>query len=149
MRRAYVLALLAGVAIASAGAIATEPADGLPNPFYAMDTCTKDLSLKSDIPPSAQFDLLKETGYSGTAWTEEAPEAVTAALAALKSRGLTMYAIYCGATDPGPFAAGDSSSRRPEGATDVDLAAHRRQGTGHLVAVRLRTDHRRASPAGR
>jgi sugar phosphate isomerase/epimerase len=98
MRRAYVLALLAGVAIASAGAIAAEPADGLPNPFYAMDTCTKDLSLKSDIPPSAQLDLLKETGYSGTAWTEEAPEAVTAALAALKSRGLTMYAIYCGAT---------------------------------------------------
>jgi sugar phosphate isomerase/epimerase len=63
-----------------------------------MDTCTKDLSLRSDIPPAAQFDLLKDTGYVGTAWTEDTPEAVDGALAQLGTRGLTMYAIYCGAT---------------------------------------------------
>jgi sugar phosphate isomerase/epimerase len=99
MRCAPILAGL-GVALATApGSLASDdPALGLPNPFFAMDTCTKNLTLQSDIPPSAQFDLLKETGYPGTAWTEESPDAVRAALRELETRGLTMYAIYCGAT---------------------------------------------------
>ena len=101
MRKILVPAWLAvlGATLTVVGAgLAQERAGGLPNPFYAMDTCTKDLSLRSDIPPAAQFEMLKETGYRGIAWTEEAPEAVRAALSELAVRGLSMYAIYCGAS---------------------------------------------------
>lgn len=48
----------------------------LPNPFYAMDTCTKRPYPRNDITPAEQFDLLKELGYKGIAWTEESPGAV-------------------------------------------------------------------------
>jgi sugar phosphate isomerase/epimerase len=67
----------------------------LPNPFYAMDTCTKRPYPQNDISPAQQFDLLKELGYEGIAWTEEAPEKVSAAVADAEARGLKMFAIYC------------------------------------------------------
>ena len=44
---------------------------GVPNAFYAMDTCTKRPYPKNDIAPAAQLDMLKELGYAGIAWTEE------------------------------------------------------------------------------
>lgn len=69
----------------------------LPNPFYAMDTCTKRPYPKNDIPPAAQLDLLKELGYVGIAWTEEPPAQVKAVAEEAKKRGLKMFAIYCGA----------------------------------------------------
>src|SRR5260370_21700576 len=69
----------------------------LPNPFYAMDTCTKRPYPKNDITPSAQLDMLKELGYAGIAWTEEPVEDVKAASAEAKKRGLKMFAIYCAA----------------------------------------------------
>lgn len=72
-------------------------ADPLPNPFYAMDTCTKRPYPKNDISPAAQLDLLKELGYAGIAWTEEPPAQVKAAAEEAKKRGLKMFAIYCGA----------------------------------------------------
>jgi sugar phosphate isomerase/epimerase len=71
---------------------------GPPHPFYAMDTCTKRPYPKNDITPAEQLDLLKELGYSGIAWTEEAPEQVRAVLAEAESRGLRMFAIYCSAS---------------------------------------------------
>ena len=73
-------------------------ADGPTTPFYAMDTNTKRPYPKNDIPPAAQFDLLKELGYAGIAWTEEPAAAVRAAVADCEARGLKMFAIYCGAT---------------------------------------------------
>ena len=38
-----------------------------------MDTCTKRPYPKNDITPAQQFDMLKELGYAGIGWTEEAP----------------------------------------------------------------------------
>jgi sugar phosphate isomerase/epimerase len=71
---------------------------GLPNPFYAMDTCTKRPYPKNDITPAQQFDMLKELGYAGIAWTEESPEQVKKAAQEAEARGLRMFAIYCSAT---------------------------------------------------
>ena len=73
-------------------------ADGLPNAFYAMDTCTKRPYPRNDITPARQFDLLKELGYAGIAWTEESPEQVASAVAEAEARGLKMFTIYCSAT---------------------------------------------------
>ena len=63
-----------------------------------MDTCTKRPYPRNDITPAQQFDLLKELGYAGIAWTEEAPEQVSSAAAEAEARGLKMFAIYCSAT---------------------------------------------------
>jgi hypothetical protein len=71
---------------------------GLPNAFYAMDTCTKRPYPRNDIAPAQQFDMLRELGYAGIAWTEEAPEQVVAATRDLEARGMRMFAIYCSAT---------------------------------------------------
>ncbi len=52
--------------------LASAGEDDAPNAFYAMDTCTKRPYPRNDITPAQQFDLLKELGYAGIAWTEEA-----------------------------------------------------------------------------
>ena len=75
-----------------------------------MDTCTKRPYPRNDITPAQQFDLLKELGYAGIAWTEEAPEQVSSAVAEAEARGLKMFAIYCSAT---VTAGGRRSSRLP------------------------------------
>jgi sugar phosphate isomerase/epimerase len=72
--------------------------DGLPNAFYAMDTCTKRPYPQGALTPAQQFDLLKELGYAGIAWTEESPERVGSAANEAEERGLRMFTIYCGAT---------------------------------------------------
>ena len=66
------LTCVAGIMVMGAALAAAAP-PGLPNAFYAMDTCTKRPYPKNDITPAQQFDLLKELGYGGIAWTEEAP----------------------------------------------------------------------------
>jgi sugar phosphate isomerase/epimerase len=63
-----------------------------------MDTCTKRPYPTNDITPAQQFDLLKELGYAGIAWTEEAPERVGSAAAEAELRGLKMFTIYCSAS---------------------------------------------------
>jgi murein DD-endopeptidase MepM/ murein hydrolase activator NlpD len=91
-----IVSLSLGLLIASTyspGATAQAPA--LPNPFYAMDTCTKRPYPKNDIPPSAQLDMLKELGYAGIAWTEEPVDDVKAAAAEARKCGLKVFAIYC------------------------------------------------------
>jgi sugar phosphate isomerase/epimerase len=70
-------------------------AAALPNPFYAMDTCTKRPYPRNDIPPAEQLDLLKGLGYAGIAWTEEPPAQVKAVAADAAKRGLKVFAIYC------------------------------------------------------
>jgi sugar phosphate isomerase/epimerase len=71
---------------------------GLPNAFYAMDTCTKRPYPRNDITPAQQFDMLKGLGYAGIAWTEEPAGQVTVAAKEAEARGLKMFAIYCSAT---------------------------------------------------
>jgi len=88
--------VLAMVIIGGGMSLAGPP--GLPNPFYAMDTCTKRPYPKNDIAPAQQFDMLKELGYAGIAWTEEAPEQVSTAAREAEARGLKMFTIYCGAS---------------------------------------------------
>src|SRR5581483_11910203 len=92
-RRSFLTLLLAALAVSPA--LAEPPA--LPNPFYAMDTCTKRPYPRNDLPPAQQLDLLKELGYAGIAWTGEPPEQVRAVAAEAKQRGLRMFAIYCAA----------------------------------------------------
>jgi sugar phosphate isomerase/epimerase len=91
------LTCVPGILFLGATLAATAP-PGLPNAFYAMDTCTKRSYPRNDITPAQQFDLLKELGYAGIAWTEEAPEQVGSAAAEAEARGLKMFAIYCAAT---------------------------------------------------
>ena len=77
---------------------AASAADGPPSAFYAMDTCTKRPYPRNDITPGQQFDMLKELGYAGIAWTEEAADQVRSAVAEAEARGLKMFTIYCSAT---------------------------------------------------
>lgn len=66
---------------------------GLANPFYAMDTSFQ----RPELKPDQQLDLVKELGFPGVAWHEQAPEQVSASLDALEKRGLKMFTIYYGA----------------------------------------------------
>src|SRR6516165_1905224 len=70
----------------------------LDNTFYAMDTCTKRPYPKNDITPAQQFDLLKELGYDGIAWTEESADQAKITVGEAEARGIKMFTIYCGAT---------------------------------------------------
>ena len=90
----FFLTCVAGIMVLGA-ALASAAPPGLPNAFYAMDTCTKRPYPRNDITPAQQFDLLKELGYAGIAWTEEAPEQVSSAAAEAEARGLKMFTIYC------------------------------------------------------
>lgn len=90
------LAAFALLVLAPLPASAGEKAP-LPNPFYAMDTCTKRPYPRNDITPAAQLDMLKELRYPGIAWTEEPPPQITALVKEATKRDLHVYAIYCGA----------------------------------------------------
>ena len=63
----------------------------LPNPFYAMDTSFQ----RPGLTPAQQLDLVKELGYAGVAWHEQAPDAAKATVDDLAKRGLKMFTIYC------------------------------------------------------
>ena len=65
----------------------------LANPFYAMDTSFH----RQGLTPEQQLDLVKELGFAGVAWTDEPIDKLKADLAAIESRGLKMFTIYCGA----------------------------------------------------
>jgi sugar phosphate isomerase/epimerase len=91
------MTFLPGIMVLGA-ALASAAPPGLPNAFYAMDTCTKRPYPVSDITPAQQLDLLKGLGYAGIAWTEEVPDQVRSVAEAAEARGLKMFAIYCGAT---------------------------------------------------
>ena len=100
-----------------------------------MDTCTKRPYPKNDITPAQQFDMLKELGYAGIAWTEEPPEQVNAAVDEAEASGLKMFAIYCSATvTRGRHAQAVSPDRADHGGSarprHLDLAAHRWQRAG-------------------
>ena len=66
----------------------------VPNPFYAMDTSFTNRGLT----PAQQWDLLKELGFPGFAWTERPVNEVIKTLADVKQKGLKMFTIYCAAS---------------------------------------------------
>lgn len=66
-------------------------AGALPNAFYALDNSVN----RPGLTETQQFDLLKELGYAGVGWHEQAPEQVKATVAELEKRGLKMVTIYC------------------------------------------------------
>lgn len=67
---------------------ATRPA-GLSNPFFALDTATKDANHQSY---ESQVKMIKELGYAG--WGPSAKENVPEMLKVLDNHGLKMFAIY-------------------------------------------------------
>lgn len=84
--------LVFGVRAWAAAGKADKPA-GLPNAFYAMDTAFQ----RGGLNPAQQFALVKELGYDGVAWHEQAPRQAKATAEALEKVGLKMHAIYCAA----------------------------------------------------
>jgi sugar phosphate isomerase/epimerase len=95
-------------------------ADGLPNPFFVMDTAFIDAPFRQPhLTRNQQLDLVKEFGFAGITWTEgvpwqegvpappiaswkggacwmeHEPEQMKAAVADLEKRGLKLFAHYC------------------------------------------------------
>jgi sugar phosphate isomerase/epimerase len=64
-------------------------AKGLPNPFFALDTATKDANHQSY---DSQARMLKDLGYAG--WGPSAMENVPEMLKAVDASGLKLFAIY-------------------------------------------------------
>ena len=74
-----------------------EPAG--PNPFFAMDTGTKDAKHQT---AQQQIQMLKELGYDGIAIGYSGNEELADMLEELDENGLTLFAIYLGVNiDPG------------------------------------------------
>ena len=72
--------------------VETRPAhQGPPNPFFALDTATKDANHQSY---ESQARVLKELGYAG--WGPSGTENVPEMLKALDAYGLKMFALYGG-----------------------------------------------------
>ena len=90
LKKHAVAALVLGVVVAVAPAGAAEQAR-LPNPFYAMDTAFR----RPGLTQAQQFELVKELGYDGIGWHEEAPGRAKANAEAMAKLGLKMSAIYC------------------------------------------------------
>lgn len=66
-------------------------ADGLPNPFFAMDTGTRDVSHKT---PGEQATLVKEIGFDGVGPIYHTPAELQDWFATLDKQGLKMFALY-------------------------------------------------------
>jgi len=62
----------------------------LKNPFFAMDTGTRD---EQHQTPGSQARMLKELGFAGIGWS---PNQVPEMLAALDEQGLRMFNVYIG-----------------------------------------------------
>jgi len=89
--RLAVLAALTLALLATAAQAEAPKPDGLPNPFYAMDTAFQ----RPGLTQAQQFELVKELGYAGIGWHDEAPERAKANAEAMEKLGLKMSAIYC------------------------------------------------------
>ncbi|MGA2621629.1 MAG: TIM barrel protein [Thermoguttaceae bacterium] len=87
------LAMAMLLAVAGSAAAQTASPAGLANPFYAMDTSFN----RPGLTTPQQLDLVKQLGYAGIAWTEQAPDQVKAMRAECEQRGLKMFTIYCSA----------------------------------------------------
>lgn len=83
-----VLALIAGIVLADETRLSSS---GIQNPFFALDTATKDASHQSY---EAQAAMLKELGYAG--WGPSGEQNVPEMLKALDAQSLKMFALYTG-----------------------------------------------------
>jgi sugar phosphate isomerase/epimerase len=63
------------------------------NSFYAMDTAFQ----RPGLNAAQQLDLVRDLGYAGIAWHEEAPAQARAAALEAEACGLAMFTIYCAA----------------------------------------------------
>ncbi|MGO9109764.1 MAG: sugar phosphate isomerase/epimerase family protein [Thermoguttaceae bacterium] len=87
------LALLVLVLLAGPASAQSASSPGRVNPFYAMDTSFN----RPGLTAPQQMDLVKQLGYAGIAWTEQAPDQVKSTLGECEKRGLKMFTIYCAA----------------------------------------------------
>lgn len=79
-------------ALSFAAAPGTQPAGGGPrNPFFALDTATKDANHQTI---ESQVAMLKELGYDG--WGPAGSQNVPEMFKALDANGLKMFALYTG-----------------------------------------------------
>jgi sugar phosphate isomerase/epimerase len=70
-----------------------------PNPFFAMDTATKDPNHQT---AAQQAQMLKELGYAGSGIGYEGTAALAETLKQLDARDLQLFAVYAGINiDPG------------------------------------------------
>ena len=88
---AAVLVMAACLAPVALSAETGNRLDALPNPFFAMDTGTKD---ENHATPAAQAGMLKELGYAGIGYSGF--DGIGEMLAALDAAGLRMFTVYFG-----------------------------------------------------
>jgi sugar phosphate isomerase/epimerase len=87
------LLLAAGVALTSSAADSSPQTLTLPNPFFAMDTGTRDAA---HATIESQVKLIKDLGFAGFGPSWSNASEVCEMLACLDRYGLKMYAIYIG-----------------------------------------------------
>ena len=85
------LVQIAGVIMAAAVAQSSVAAGELPNPFFVMDTGTRDATHKM---PTEQVALAKEIGFADVSPPYHNPAELQEWLAALDQGGLKMFALY-------------------------------------------------------
>jgi sugar phosphate isomerase/epimerase len=93
-RRQFIRQTAASVFLGAAATLAPSGVQGaeapMGNPFFAMDTGTRDERHRT---PESQARMLKELGYAGVGWS---PGEVPEMLAALDREGLRMFNVYIG-----------------------------------------------------
>lgn len=82
---------LTAAAVAFAVMTTAAPGQSLPNPFFAMDTGTRDAMHKT---PQEQVTMIKELGFAGIGPIYHGVADLQQWLAALDKAGLKMFALY-------------------------------------------------------
>ena len=124
------------ISLCTMGAVA----EGIKNPFYAMDTCTKLHYPASDISPDAQLAMLQEIGYKGIAWTVGDPAELKQVIESCHKRRMKLYAHYAGAT-----LSRDKLEVDPRLISDMDML----KGSGTIIWLTISsTDYIRSSEDG-
>ena len=83
--------LLVTVLFSAAAPTSTPPSAKIANPFYAMDTAFQ----RPGLSENQQLDLVRELGFAGIAWHENAPQEARELAQKCEQRGLKLLAIYC------------------------------------------------------
>ncbi len=136
------IAALALTALTSLAAPPPPPAalaaasPAITNPFYAMDTCTNGTGLTAE----QQLDLVKETGYAGTAWHECGADEAKSIAEQAEKRGLKMFAIYC------PVSAGSDGATYSERVKPI-IAALKGHDTILWIHIGSKSAGKAANPA--
>ncbi len=86
--RILVAGLMIVVGLVWGGSVGAGP-EGLPNPFFAMDTGTRDAN---HATPQAQAVMLRELGYAGIGYS--GVSGLKEMFEALDAQGLKLYTVY-------------------------------------------------------